>query len=64
MRVGFCEFVSDLDATHQRTMDAGGTIVEGSIKQIPWGNSMFWARDPFDNPISFVDEKTLFTGHR
>jgi len=22
----------------------------------------FWAKDPFGNPISFVDEKTLFTG--
>jgi hypothetical protein len=29
---------------------------------MPWGERMFWARDPFDNPISFVDEKTVFTG--
>jgi hypothetical protein len=24
---------------------------------------MFWAADPIGNPISFVDEATLFTGH-
>jgi predicted enzyme related to lactoylglutathione lyase len=54
--------VSDLDATHQRAIDAGGTIVEGGIQKMPWGERMFWAKDPFCNPISFVDEKTLFTG--
>ena len=54
--------VSDLDATHQQVMDAGGSIVEGGIQKMPWGERMFWAKDPFGNPISFVDEKTLFTG--
>lgn len=29
---------------------------------MPWGERMFWAADPFGNPISFVDEKTKFTG--
>lgn len=54
--------VSDLEATLERTIDAGGSIVEGSIQRMPWGERMFWAKDPFGNPISFVDEKTLFTG--
>ena len=54
--------VPDLDATHQRVIDAGGAIVEGGIQRMPWGERMFWAKDPFGNPISFVDEKTLFTG--
>ena len=54
--------VLDLDATHQQAIDAGGTIVEGGIQRMPWGERMFWAKDPFGNPISFVDEKTLFTG--
>ena len=26
------------------------------------GERMFWAIDPFGNPISFVDEKTVFMG--
>jgi predicted enzyme related to lactoylglutathione lyase len=52
--------VSDLDATHQQAVAAGGTIMEGGIQKMPWGERMFWAKDPFGNPISFVDEKTLF----
>ncbi len=56
--------VSDLDATLQRAIDAGCTVVEGGIQRMPWGERMFWAKDPFGNPISFVDEKTLFTGNR
>jgi predicted enzyme related to lactoylglutathione lyase len=54
--------VSDLDATHKRAIDAGCSIVEGGIQRMPWGERMFWAKDPFGNPISFVDENTLFTG--
>jgi uncharacterized glyoxalase superfamily protein PhnB len=54
--------VSDLDATHQQAIDAGCTVVDGGIQKMPWGERMFWAKDPFGNPISFVDEKTLFTG--
>jgi predicted enzyme related to lactoylglutathione lyase len=56
--------VADLDLTYQRVMDAGCTIVAGGIQRMPWGERMFWAKDPFGNPISFVDEKTLFTGAR
>jgi predicted enzyme related to lactoylglutathione lyase len=54
--------VPDLEATRQRALDAGATEVEGGIQKMPWGERMFWATDPFGNPISFVDEKTLFTG--
>jgi predicted enzyme related to lactoylglutathione lyase len=54
--------VPDLDATHQRAIEAGCTIVEGGIQRMPWGERMFWTKDPSGNPISFVDENTLFTG--
>ena len=30
---------------------------------MPWGERLFYARDPFGNPICFVDERTLFTGN-
>lgn len=53
--------VGDLDATLQRVKAAGAEIVEG-IETMPWGERLFYARDPFGAPISFVDEKTLFTG--
>jgi len=53
--------VSDLEAARERVQNAGGTI-EGDIKKMPWGERMFYARDPFGSRISFVDEQTLFTG--
>ena len=32
------------------------------IELRPWGERSFYARDPFKNPICFVDSQTLFTG--
>jgi hypothetical protein len=40
---------------------AGGTIDQG-IDTMPWGERLFYARDPFSSRICFVDERTLFTG--
>jgi len=53
--------VPDLEAALQRVQAAGGVIDEG-IATLPWGERMFYARDPFGSLISFVDEKTKFTG--
>ncbi len=36
--------------------------VDETIDTMPWGERLFYARDPFGNPICFVDEKTKFTG--
>ena len=54
--------VSDLEAAHQRAVEVGCKIVDGGIQEMPWGERMFWANDPYGNPISFVDEKSVFTG--
>jgi uncharacterized glyoxalase superfamily protein PhnB len=54
--------VSDLDATFQRAKTAGCSALDQEIKTMPWGERMFYGKDPFGNPISFVDEKTMFTG--
>ncbi|MCG9970937.1 VOC family protein [Christiangramia crocea] len=35
----------------------------GEIEEMPWGETLFYAKDPFGNPICFVDEKTVFTGN-
>jgi uncharacterized glyoxalase superfamily protein PhnB len=32
------------------------------IRSMPWGETMFYAQDPFGNPISFVRAGTEFTG--
>lgn len=34
----------------------------GEVENMPWGETLFYANDPFGNPICFVDEKTIFTG--
>jgi hypothetical protein len=33
----------------------------GEIARRPWGERSFYMRDPFGNPLCFVDEGTLFT---
>ena len=55
--------VANLEATLDAVVDAGGTIEE-PIAAMPWGERMFYARDPSGNPISFVDETTVFRGSR
>lgn len=34
----------------------------GEIVTHPWGELSFYAIDPFENPICFVNEATVFTG--
>jgi predicted enzyme related to lactoylglutathione lyase len=53
--------VDDLEDARVRCVEAGATDVT-SIEAMPWGETMFYAQDPFDNPISFVQAGTEFTG--
>lgn len=53
--------VDDLDAAHGACMNAGGQEIS-EIETMPWGEKMFYARDPSGNPISFVKAETKFTG--
>jgi predicted enzyme related to lactoylglutathione lyase len=53
--------VPDLEAILARIQSAGGFIDE-PIAKMPWGERLFYARDPFNNLISFVDDKTVFKG--
>ena len=43
-------------------IDQAGGSVESSIESKPWGERIFYARDPFGNPIAFVDASTAFRG--
>ena len=54
--------VSDLDSAVQRARDLGAKIVSDGIQAMPWGERLFYARDPFENPICLVDGNTLFLG--
>jgi predicted enzyme related to lactoylglutathione lyase len=62
--------VEDLDEVHRRAERLGGLstaigdghLPMGQIATRPWGERSFYTRDPFGNPLCFVDSKTLFTG--
>ncbi len=54
--------VPDLQATHDTAVRLGFEIHEGGIQSMPWGERMFWATDPFGNPVSFVAAGTEFLG--
>ncbi len=56
--------VDDLDAAHERARIAGCSWLEDGTAERAWGERSFYARDPFGNPICFVDDRTLFTGGR
>jgi uncharacterized glyoxalase superfamily protein PhnB len=53
--------VEDLAAAYARARRAGCRDLT-AIEDQPWGERSFYGRDPFDNPICFVDSQTLFTG--
>ena len=53
--------VPDLEATLARVQTAGGSM-DTAIETMPWGERLFYARDPFGSRICFVDEQTMFTG--
>jgi len=62
--------VDDLEAIYQACRIAGAKFAEGEvhgdpagkIATRPWGERSFYAHDPFDNNICFVDRSTLFRG--
>jgi tRNA (guanine37-N1)-methyltransferase len=54
--------VRDLSAAYTRAQSAGCSWLEDRIRKREWGEKSFYARDPFGNPICFVDERTCFTG--
>jgi catechol 2,3-dioxygenase-like lactoylglutathione lyase family enzyme len=54
--------VKNLEEVFATAIKAGCSWIEKKIETRPWGERSFYARDPFGNPICFVDEKTIFTG--
>jgi catechol 2,3-dioxygenase-like lactoylglutathione lyase family enzyme len=56
--------VDDLEGTLERARTAGCSWLGDEIKVYPWGERAFYARDPWRNPICFVEAGTEFTGGR
>jgi catechol 2,3-dioxygenase-like lactoylglutathione lyase family enzyme len=54
--------VPDLTAAFERARSAECSWLEDRIRRREWGERSFYARDPFGNPICFVDERTVFVG--
>jgi catechol 2,3-dioxygenase-like lactoylglutathione lyase family enzyme len=62
--------VDNLEAVYQRAQSVGGLSAEtgdgrlqmGEIARRPWGERSFYMRDPFGNPLCFVDATSVFTG--
>jgi predicted enzyme related to lactoylglutathione lyase len=54
--------VADLESACDRAKQAGATMLSEEIETMPWGERLFYARDPFNNPICLVDDQTLFMG--
>jgi predicted enzyme related to lactoylglutathione lyase len=54
--------VGDLEVVYTRAAAAGCQSIDQKIEIQPWGERSFYAKDPFGNPICFVDEKTVFRG--
>ena len=53
--------VDDLEETRRKCKAAGARDIT-AIGAMPWGETMFYALDPFGNPISFVKSGTEFRG--
>ena len=61
--------VKDLDAAFRRAHDLGCLSQEavhdapgGGIVVRPWGERSFYAEDPWQNPLCFVEEGTVYSG--
>jgi uncharacterized glyoxalase superfamily protein PhnB len=51
----------DLEAALESAM-AAGAVIERPIETMPWGERLFYCRDPFGSGLCFVDSATKFTG--
>ncbi len=54
--------VRNLEAAYVNATACDCSDVEGGIEAHPWGERSFYLKDPFGNPLGFVDENTIFTG--
>ena len=61
--------VNDLEAVHQRARALGCLSSDdvhgeaaGGIVVRPWGERSFYIEDPWQNPLCFVEEGTVYSG--
>jgi catechol 2,3-dioxygenase-like lactoylglutathione lyase family enzyme len=54
--------IDDLESFFNRAKTLNCRRIDAFIRTQPWGERSFYLLDPFDNPICFVDESTVFSG--
>ena len=54
--------VDNLEEYFERAKTLGFAWLEEEIASRPWGERSFYGKDPFGNPICFVDSTTVFRG--
>ncbi|WP_409250886.1 VOC family protein [Bacillus sp. SCS-153A] len=54
--------VANIHDVYSRVKEAEALYLEDSIKTRPWGEESFYAKDPFGNPLCFVNGHTVFIG--
>jgi catechol 2,3-dioxygenase-like lactoylglutathione lyase family enzyme len=52
----------ELERVFEKLKKIDGNLIQQPIETMPWGERLFYAKDPFGNPICFIDEETVFTG--
>lgn len=53
--------IPDLENMLSRIEAAGGRVTS-EIERMPWGETLFYAKDPFGNLLSFVEKGTEYVG--
>jgi len=52
-----------IEQLFENAKEAGCSFLEDKVEKRSWGERSFYAKDPFGNPLCFVDRKSMFTGH-
>lgn len=56
--------VHDIEESFERASRLNCKEIEPKVTTRPWGERSFYFKDPFGNPLCFVDERTAFTGQQ
>jgi uncharacterized glyoxalase superfamily protein PhnB len=54
--------VSNLEEIYATITNFDEKLIVAKINTQPWGERTLYVKDPFGNPLCFVDETTVFTG--
>lgn len=55
--------IENLDEFFIKAKKADFKELDNEIVVYPWGERSFYGKDPFGNPLCFVDSKTIFRGN-